>query len=508
MVDLPLPCGGEGGGPHVGEGAVHVPLQIGDAGAVQDAAHGGIDVVPDLLPGEVQHQLAAPRGLGPSGGPQGPVGVGAVEVGVGAHHLRLDPQAEVQPQCLDAGRQGLQSAGELALVHVPVPQAAEVRVPLAEPAVVQDEELHAQRRALPGDVHQALRVKVELRGLPVVDEYRAAASGIGVPDEVPPHGPVEAVGHGGEAVGGADEGRLRGGEALPGPQGPAEVVGVDAHDQPGVLELTALHGGQEAPAVEQGRAEAEAVVLPGVPFAEDHEGVVLVAGGPPDTAHALHPRPQGGPGEGSLPDVPAVKGEEVQVGAAKVQAQAHHAAEDHRGLPPVGDADGPGDEVLLLADAVEELRLHPGAGVPEHHGEGLPPLVPEEGGEALQGVLARTDAVGGIAQVQQDAAVGLLHLRGGQAVVPHAAGGPLLGQGVQGVGPVLSGAAGVGGESPVCVPEEVAEVLRLHPGAVVEVEQNSPLVRFHLIGGAAGVEGDGPPAFIKNDHRRITCSFS
>ena len=32
VVDLPLAVGGQGGGPHVGQAAVHVPLHIGDVG--------------------------------------------------------------------------------------------------------------------------------------------------------------------------------------------------------------------------------------------------------------------------------------------------------------------------------------------------------------------------------------------------------------------------------------------------------------------------------------------
>ena len=503
MVYLPLPSGGDGGGPHVGEGAVHVPLQIGDAGAVQDAAHGGIDVVPDLLPGEVKHQLAPPLGLGAVGGPQGPVRMGPIQLAVLADHFRLHPDAELHPQLPDAGGQGLQAAGELLLVDRPVPQAAEVAVALAEPAVVHDEQLHAQRCPLPGDGGQLFLVKMELRGLPVVDKHRAALSSIGVPDELLPDGPVEAVGHGGQAVGGADQGRLRGGKALPGGQGPAEVVGMDAHHQPGVVKLAALRRRQKIAAVQQGRAVADPVVLPGVMVAEDDEGVVLVAGGPPDAAHALLAGAQGGAVQVPLLDVSAVEGDEVQVRPVEVQAQAHNPAQGHRFGPPVGQPYGPGDEVVRLVHAVQQLRLHPGAGVPQRHRQRLPSLA-EEGGQALQGVFPRQNGVTRVPQVQQQAAVGLLHLGGVQAEVPHPAGGVLLGQGVQGVGPVLPGAAGVGGETPVRVLEEAAQVRLLHPGAVIEVEQHPTAVRLHLIGGAPGVEGKGPVLFIIKYHRAVT----
>ena len=45
VVDLPLAVGGQGGGPHVGQAAVHVPLHIGDVGAGED----GLDLPVDML---------------------------------------------------------------------------------------------------------------------------------------------------------------------------------------------------------------------------------------------------------------------------------------------------------------------------------------------------------------------------------------------------------------------------------------------------------------------------
>ena len=129
-----------------------------------------------------------------------------------------------------------------------------------------------------------------------------------------------------------------------------------------------------------------------------------------------------------------------------------------------------------------------------------------EGGQALQLVFPRADPIARIAEIQQEAAVGLLPLRRAQAVVAYAAGGVLLGQGVQGVDPVRSGAAGVGGEAPVRVLEQIAQIPIPEPGAVVEVEQDAVAVRLHLIGGAAGVQGKCPALLIVNNHRVITLS--
>ena len=199
---------------------------------------------------------------------------------------------------------------------------------------------------------------------------------------------MEPVAHAGQAVGGADQGRLRGGEGLAGGQGPAQ--GRQAHHQPDVLKLAALRLGGEAAAVEQGRPPAHAVILPRVPLAQDHEGVVLVAGHAPGAAHPLHAGAQGHPAGPALPGVAAVEGDHVQISPAEVQAEAHHPAQPDGGGPGVGHAHSPGDEVLLLPHAVQQLHLQPRAGVPQGHGQGFPAL-PVEGGQALQSVFALPD---------------------------------------------------------------------------------------------------------------------
>ena len=43
--------GGEGGGPDIGQAAVHVPLHIGDVGAGEHLLDLGVDLLPDLRPG-------------------------------------------------------------------------------------------------------------------------------------------------------------------------------------------------------------------------------------------------------------------------------------------------------------------------------------------------------------------------------------------------------------------------------------------------------------------------
>ena len=121
MIDFSLPLGGQGGGPDIGETAVHIPLDICNVRAVKYRPHLFIDIVPDILAGEIQHQLAAPSGGEAARNMQYPVRMGAVEIAVLVDHFRLHPDAEFHPQRLDAGNQGLQSAGQLFPVYLPIP---------------------------------------------------------------------------------------------------------------------------------------------------------------------------------------------------------------------------------------------------------------------------------------------------------------------------------------------------------------------------------------------------
>ncbi len=501
VVHLPLALRGQGGGPNVGEAAVHIPLYIVDLDAVQDFFQLAIDVLPHLPAGEIQHQLAAPQGLGAAGDPQGPVRVLPVKLAVLAYHLRFHPDAKLHPQLPDAGHQGLQAAGELPLVHLPIPQAAVIIIPPAKPAVVHHKQLHAKLRGALCNLHQLVGGEIELGGLPVVDKHRMALPRQGVPKQVLADGPVELAAHLPKALGGENHCRLRGGEGLAGGQGPAEVERMDAQGQAVVFQLGALHRRPEVTAVQQCGPHAKAVLLPGVLLAEDDEGVVMVAGGAPDTAHALDAGTQGGAVQAALHGMAAVKGDKVQVPPVEIQAEGGGLAQAQLAAAPVDDPHRAGDKIPLRQHAVKELHLHLGGGIGQGKYKAFPLLSAEEGGEAGKDILALFQPVAGVPQVAEEAAVLRLQLQGWQAEIPHPAGGILLGGGVQGIGAVPPRLAGVGGEAPVGVPDEVGEVPAADAGPVVGVEQHMVGVGFHLVGAAFGVQGEDPVFFVQYDHR-------
>ena len=228
---------------------------------------------------------------------------------------------------------------------------------------------------------------------------------------------------------------------------------------------------------------------------------MVVAGGAPHALHALHALAQGGAAQAPLLGVAAIEGDEVQIPPLEVQAQGGAPAQLD-GLPPLVDhLHRPGDEVAALQYAVVQLYRHFAGGVGEVDHQGLPFVPAEKGGQAGQGVFPLFQLKAGVAQVGQPAAVRRLELDGGQAEIAHAAGGVLLGQGVQGVVPAVARLVGVGGGPPVRELDEPGQVAAADSGAVVGVEQHPVLVRLHLVGGVLGVQGKDSVFLIEYDHR-------
>ena len=78
--------------------AVVVPLDVVDRARGEHRAHLIVDVLPHLRPGQVQHQLVAVQLRHPITGRQHPVGVSAIQLGVGIDHLGLEPEPELHAE--------------------------------------------------------------------------------------------------------------------------------------------------------------------------------------------------------------------------------------------------------------------------------------------------------------------------------------------------------------------------------------------------------------------------
>ena len=73
---------------------VHIPLQIGDGGAVQRAGNALPDVLLHLRAAQIQHQLVPAQHGPPLSGLDGPVRVLPVKGAVLGNHFRLHPDAK------------------------------------------------------------------------------------------------------------------------------------------------------------------------------------------------------------------------------------------------------------------------------------------------------------------------------------------------------------------------------------------------------------------------------
>ena len=223
-------------------------------------------------------------------------------------------------------------------------------------------------------------------------------------------------------------------------------------------------------------------------LAQHDKGVVLVAGDAPDAAHRLNAGAQRSAVQTPLLYMASVKGDKIQLGAGKVQAQGGSPAQTHRLVVLVCDPNRPGDEITVLQYAVEQLYPDLSHRILQGDDQciGLL-LLGEEGGQSLQGVLSPLLPGAHIPQVGYMAAVRQVQLQRGQTEVPRPRPGVLLRQGVQRVGPVISRLIGVGREAAVGVPDQPGQVAAPEFGAVVGVEQKTVLICFHLIGGVAGL---------------------
>ena len=427
--------------------------------------------------------------------------MGPVEVAVLRDALRLKPQAEQQAGVGNPLHQFRQGAAQLLLVGEPVPQAGMVIVSLAEPAVVQHKEFHPQLGGLLGHGHQFVPGEIEIGALPAVQQDRPAPAGPLAPADMVPDGFVEIAAQQAKAGTAVAENYFRGLEALAGSQIPAEAVGVDAADQPGLADLVLFHLHGKLAAVDERETVALPLLLIGAGGAEDREGVVVVAAGAPDTADGLDAVAHRLALEIPLGAVAAVEGDPVKIIVLPVDAAAGGLFQHHRGLAPVGDLHRPGDDVQGRQHPVQQLCLHPGIRVPQADEQGLGFLFAGvDGGQPLQGVFAGAYLVPLVSQVGRPAAVGVADPQGGDPVVPGAETAVFLGQQVGGIIPVGTVCfIGVSREAAADVADQLGEIAVIGSGPVVSMQQNAGVLHLHLVGGAEGVEGENAVFLVDMD---------
>ncbi len=131
---------------HIRNTAVHVPLDILDFSLFKNLTNLLENIVPDVGSGEIQHKLVpSPYGL-PARYLQHPVRMCSVQFAILRHHLRLNPDSEFYALTVDIFNQFPQSAPQLFLVDLPVPETAVVVLSFPEPAIIHDNHIDTERR--------------------------------------------------------------------------------------------------------------------------------------------------------------------------------------------------------------------------------------------------------------------------------------------------------------------------------------------------------------------------
>ena len=413
----------------------------------------------------------------------------AIEVAVLRDHLRLEPDAEPHSHPLDLFHQIMQTAGKLGLIDKPVSQSGTVVVPLAEPAVIQHQHIYAKTCRLFCNVQDLFGVKAKIGRLPVVYQHRTLCQLILSTADMFPDCLVEVVGQGlqsGVTVGQHD---FRRGECLSGFQFPAEQIGVNAHYHTHLSQLVALQPGLVAAAVNQCSADARSGCFRAVRRAEQHRGILVVAGCATGAADLLDAVEQQAALHLAFHGVSAVKMHPLPAAPADVQAKACRLCQRHRCLTQVADPGAACHQIQRRQDCIQQGHFNCRCGVPENHFQRLClVLCGIHCRQPFDAILSRLYRVAVIAQIQGAAAVCMDRSHRRHTEIAYACSGIFQRQRIQRIGAVVSCRIDVSGKSHIGV---ILQIGHIAAGlcAVPEMPQHAVGICLHLVHGVVCLQG-------------------
>ena len=155
-------------GINIRQTAVLIPFHIFNIALVQHTAYFFKNIIHNILPGEIQHQLISTVSRFSSRYGKCPVRMLPVQIAVFGNHLRLNPDTEFYAQSIDSSNQFSKCTSELLLVDRPVPETAIVIVTFAKPSVVHDYHLDSNLFGMNCKVINRLSGKIKISCLPAV----------------------------------------------------------------------------------------------------------------------------------------------------------------------------------------------------------------------------------------------------------------------------------------------------------------------------------------------------
>ncbi len=246
--------------------------------------------------------------------------------------------------------------GSLRRVHDPVAERPVIRVPPAEPAIVEHEQLHAQVPRDRRDGDQALLVEVEVRSFPVVEQHGPLPVAPLPAGKPRPEQSVERVAHAAQTGHRVDRDRFGRGEGRPRLQQPVEAVGVKAEPKPDGGVVVDLGVGQEVAGVHEAEADGLAGVLRGAWSNERQERRLLEARGAAQALDDPSTRDEGCPDHVPLARPRAMERDELPVTILDVQGGAHEGRDSDGCGTLVADADAPGDRGVVAEQGQPDGR--------------------------------------------------------------------------------------------------------------------------------------------------------
>ena len=349
-----------------------------------------------------------------------PIRMTAVEVTVFVDHLQLHPQTEFEAEILYLAGESADTGRDLLQVAVPVAQAPVVVISDAEPAVVENEQLNAALFGLGRDLDQLVFIKVEVSSFPVVEKDGTGQISVFAAHKAGPVESVEGAAHSAESLAAVDHYRLRRLEALALLQLPAEVLGINAHHDPGQIEGRYFCLREEIAAVKKAEAVYFALFLCRSGSHERKERILFRAAGCADKAldrldahlqFALLHIPLSGPC--------ACEGDHSEVHIRPLHGHTHGALDHDRRIAVMDEAGVSCDHGIIAEDREGKNEICIDHVIVKRHQKRLRFIAALRisGRQRKKGRFSIHDLAGDICEIRHSASVFLQDRSGGAAIV-------------------------------------------------------------------------------------------